>query len=285
MRVPAFVRLLRPEQWVKNSFVLAPLIFSRSFVNTLAVQRATAAALIFCLASSVGYIVNDILDRESDRLHPRKRVRRPIASGEISVNVALVIALLLAIVVIAGAVAMSLKFAGAIALYMAVSISYSAWLKNLPILDLFAVAIGFVLRVWSGAIAISVELSVWMFITTLTLALYLAATKRRQELLSSTESADFRAVLQHYSVKLMDYYCEVAAVGTFVFYSLYIATVRPQLAVTVPVVLFGLFRYRYVMEIAEPHESPTDRLVRDPQILLCAAVWTIISVVVLQRTG
>ena len=150
----------------------------------------------------------------------------------------------------------------------------------MPIIDLFAIATGFVLRVWGGAVAIDVVLSVWMFITTLSLALYLAATKRRQELLTTTAAGGFRAVLQHYSVALMDYYSGIAVVATFVFYGLYIVTVRPQLAATVPVVLFGVFRYRYLLEISHD-ESPTDRLVRDPQMIVCALLWAAIAVLVL----
>jgi 4-hydroxybenzoate polyprenyltransferase len=137
-----------------------------------------------------------------------------------------------------------------------------------------------VLRVWGGAVAIDVVLSVWMFITTLSLALYLAATKRRQELLTMTAAGEFRAVLQHYTVALMDYYSGIAVVATFVFYGLYIVTVRPQLAATVPVVLFGVFRYRYLLEINHD-ESPTDRLVRDPQMIVCALLWAAIAVLVL----
>ena len=174
---------------------------------------------------------------------------------------------------------MSPKFLLAVALYLGLTTFYSIRLKSIPIVDLFAIASGFVLRVWGGAVAIDVVLSVWMFITTLSLALYLASTKRRQELLTPA-AAEFRSVLQHYSVTLMDYYSEMAVVATFVFYGLYIATVRPQLAATVPVVLFGVFRYRYLMEISH-NESPTDRLIRDPQIIVCALLWAAISVVVL----
>src|SRR5207248_7592806 len=127
------------------------------------------------------------------------------------------------------------------------------------------------------SVAINVVLSVWMFITALSLALYLAATKRRQELLTTTAAAEFRSVLQHYSVALMDYYSEIAVVATFVFYGLYIATVRPQLAASVPVVLFGVFRYRFLMDLNHD-ESPTERLVRDPQMIICAFLWAGISV-------
>jgi decaprenyl-phosphate phosphoribosyltransferase len=280
-RTPAVIRLIRPQQWVKNAFVLAPLVFSRSFLHAPSLWRSIAAALVFCAASTAGYIINDIVDREADATHPVKRTRRPIASGEIGVRSATIAVAVLIPLLLACALMLSLRFAGAVALYLALSNAYSFHLKKLPVIDLFAIAIGFVLRVWGGAIAIDVQLSVWMFITTLSLALYLAATKRRQEL--TTAGVDFRAVLQHYTVPLMDYYSEIAIVATFVFYGLYIVTVRPQLAATLPVVLFGVFRYRYLMELASD-ESPTDRIVRDPQMLLCGALWVVISVSVLYET-
>jgi 4-hydroxybenzoate polyprenyltransferase len=273
------IRLLRPAQWLKNGFVLGPLIFSRSFLSASAVIHSLTAFAIFCAAASATYIINDLFDRESDRAHPVKRLR-PIASGEISTRAAVTIVTILIPVVLVAAFFVSPKFLLAVTLYLVLTTFYSIRLKTMPIVDLFAIACGFVLRVWGGAVAIDVVLSVWMFITTLSLALYLASTKRRQELLMPSAGTESRAVLQHYSVALMDYYSEISVVATFVFYGLYIATVRPQLAATVPVVLFGVFRYRYLIEISHD-ESPTDRLVRDPQIILCALLWAAISVVVL----
>ena len=273
------IRLLRPAQWLKNGFVLAPLIFSRSFLSPNAVLHSLAAFAIFCCAASTTYIINDLFDRESDRAHPVKRLR-PIASGEISPRTAVTIVTISIPLLLTAAFFVAPKFLLAVALYLGLTTFYSIRLKTMPIVDLFAIACGFVLRVWGGAVAIDVELSVWMFITTLSLALYLAATKRRQELLTTSAAGEFRAVLQHYSVALMDYYSAVAVVATFVFYGLYIVTVRPQLAATVPVVLFGVFRYRYLLEMNHA-ESPTDRLVRDPQMIVCAVLWAAIAVLVL----
>lgn len=273
------IRLLRPAQWLKNGFVLAPLIFSRSFTSANAVLHSLAAFAIFCGAASAAYIINDLFDRESDRAHPVKRLR-PIASGEISPRAAVTIVTIAIPLLLVAAFFVAPKFLLAVALYLGLTTFYSIRLKTMPIVDLFAIACGFVLRVWGGAVAIDVVLSVWMFITTLSLALYLAATKRRQELLTTTDAGGFRAVLQHYTVALMDYYSGIAVVATFVFYGLYIVTVRPQLAATVPVVLFGVFRYRYLLEINHD-ESPTDRLVRDPQMIVCALLWAAIAVLVL----
>ena len=283
MRARPLLRLLRPQQWLKNGFVLAPLLFSRSFLIADDSLRALAATAIFCAAASAGYVVNDILDRESDRRHPLKSLHRPIASGEISVRTAIAIAAALIALLLGAACVLSLAFAGAVAAYLVLSIAYSIRLKAIPIVDLFTIAVGFVLRVEGGAVVIPVALSVWMFVTTLSLALFLAATKRRQELLSADIGTDFRLVLEHYNVRLMESYADMAAVATFVFYGLYIVSVRPQLAATLPLVLYGMFRYRYLMELSAPDETPTDRLTRDPQILVCVLAWAVMSGYLLAR--
>src|SRR3954465_15930037 len=177
-RPPGGIGLLRPAQWLKNGFVVAPLIFSRSFVAEGAVVRSLAAFAIFCGAASAGYIINDIVDRESDRAHPIKRLRRPIASGEISVRAAVTIVTILIPILLVAAWLVAPKFLLAVALYLALTTAYSIHLKTMPIVDLFAIACGFVLRVWGGAVAINPCPSVWMFITTLSLAPYFAATNR-----------------------------------------------------------------------------------------------------------
>ncbi|HXH41596.1 MAG TPA: UbiA family prenyltransferase, partial [Thermoanaerobaculia bacterium] len=160
-RTPAALRLLRPAQWLKNGFVLGPLIFSRSFVSRPAVMHSLAAFAIFCGAASAAYIINDLFDRESDRTHPVKRVRRPIASGEISAAAAVTIVTMAIPLLLAAAYLVAPKFLLAVALYLALTTFYSIRLKTMPIVDLFAIACGFVLRVWGGAVAIDVVLSVW----------------------------------------------------------------------------------------------------------------------------
>jgi 4-hydroxybenzoate polyprenyltransferase len=155
--------------------------------------------------------------------------------------------------------------------YIALNIAYSFALKHQPVIDIFVIAIGFVLRVIAGTAALSLQPSPWMFVTTLCLALYLAAVKRRQELaLSGTEG---RKVLKHYSVSLIERYAEMAATGALIFYSLFVITVRPEMVITIPFVLFGLFRYWYVVEALEGGESPTDALLSDWQLALTVLVW------------
>jgi 4-hydroxybenzoate polyprenyltransferase len=166
-----------------------------------------------------------------------------------------------------------------IASYIALNIAYTFVLKHQPVVDIFTIAIGFVLRVYAGAVALAVPVSSWMFVTTLCLALYLAAVKRRQEL--SQSGSEGRKVLKKYSVALVDRYAEMSATGALVFYSIFVMSSKPQLIITVPLVLFGLFRYWYVVEELEGGESPTDALIADWQLLLTVVIWVIVCALVL----
>ena len=157
--------------------------------------------------------------------------------------------------------------------YMLLNIGYSLYLKHQPVLDIFTIAIGFVLRVFAGAVALDVPVSSWMFITTLCLALYLAAIKRRQEL--NQNGTKGRKILEKYSVALIDRYAEMSATGALVFYSLFVMSSKPQMVVTIPLVLFGLFRYWYVTETLDGGESPTDELISDQQLLLTVILWIV----------
>ncbi len=269
-QVSALIRLLRPKQWIKNGFVLAPLIFTGEFLNPDAIRHALFAVLLFCLASSATYIVNDMRDIERDRLHPKKSKSRPLAAGTVSVPRALLL--------LAGLYAtlffswfMAPKVVMVIAAYLLLNLAYTFVLKHQPVVDIFAIAIGFVLRVYAGAMALGVPVSSWMFITTLCLALYLAAVKRRQEL--SQSGTEGRKVLQKYSVSLVDRYAEMSATGALIFYSMFVMSAKPQLAITVPLVLFGLFRYWFVVEALDGGESPTDALLADWQLLLTVVLW------------
>lgn len=264
------IRLTRPKQWVKNAFVLAPLVFAGQFLNADAVAHALGAALLFCLASSATYIINDIQDVERDRKHPKKSLTRPIASGAVPVPMALALLAVLYAVLIAAAFWMP-EVLAVIAAYALLNVAYTFYLKRQPVLDIFTIALGFVLRVYAGAMALSVPVSSWMFITTLCLALYLAAVKRRQEL--SQSGSEGRQVLEKYTVALVDRYAEMSATGALLFYSMFVMSTRPELVVTVPLVLFGLFRYWFVVEALEGGESPTDALLADGQLLMTVVLW------------
>lgn len=264
------LRLTRPKQWIKNSFVLAPLIFARVYSDVSAIQHALFAFGLFCVASAACYIVNDIRDVERDRAHPVKSWSRPLAARHVTMHAAIVLLIALYVVLIAGFVVMP-ALAVPILGYIALNFAYSYFLKDQPVLDIFSVASGFVLRVWGGAEALGVPLSSWMAITTLCLALYLASIKRRTEL--ATAGSGGRKVLQEYSLALVDRYAEMSAVGALVFYSLFVMSTNPKLAATIPLVIFGLFRYWYVVETREGGETPTDVLLTDWPLIACILLW------------
>lgn len=264
--------LMRPKQWVKNGFVLAPLIFAGKFLDAIQLQHAVLAFVMFCLASSATYIMNDIRDLAHDRTHPVKSKKRPLAAGKLSVTAAKA-GLVLVVLVLAGLCLVLPKVGAVIGAYLLLNVAYSFVLKHQPVLDIFCIAIGFVLRVYAGAVALTVPLSPWMFMATLCLALYLAALKRRQELLQVGDGS--RKVLAKYSVELVDRYAEMSGMGALVFYGIFVAMARPELVITVPVVIFGLFRYWYVVEILEGGESPTDALLTDRQMQLVVVAWVV----------
>ena len=274
-RVRALGRLLRPRQWVKNGFVLAPVVFAGLVADGGAVLRALAATALFCVASSAVYVFNDLLDVEKDRLHPVKRVTRPIASGAVSVRTARVALGVLIALLVVGLIAFP-AVAPAIGGYIALNAAYTLRLKHVAVVDLFCIAGGFALRVYAGAEAVAVPLSSWMLITTLSLALYLAAVKRRQELATSGNEA--RAVLGAYTVALLDGYAQTAASASIVFYSLYVIDVHPELAITVPFVLLGMFRYSYLVQSRNLGESPTEALWSDPPLILTILAWAALAV-------
>lgn len=269
-RISGLIKLMRPKQWIKNGFVLAPLVFSGAFSEPMAIKRTLMAMLLFCVASSATYIINDLHDIELDRRHPKKSKTRPLAAGIVSVPAALLLLAVLYAALIWGWF-IAPKVVLVIGAYLTLNLAYTFVLKHQPVVDIFTIAIGFVLRVYAGAMALEVPVSSWMFITTLCLALYLAAIKRRQEL--SQSGTESRKVLERYSVSLVDRYAEMAATGALLFYSMFVMSAKPELAITVPLVLFGLFRYWFVVEALDGGESPTDALFADWQLLLTVVLW------------
>ena len=276
------VQLMRPRQWIKNGFVFAPLIFSGLFLDVFANSQALIAFLLFTMASSATYVVNDLRDIEDDRLHPVKSKKRPLASGWVSpVQAKALLAILYASLAI-GFVFQPMIMA-VIVSYLLLNVAYTFYLKHQPVLDIFTIAIGFVLRVYAGAMAIDVPVSSWMFVTTLSLALFLGSIKRRQELTQSGEGA--RKVLKMYSVSIVDKFAEISATGALLFYSFFVMSARPELVVSVPFVIFGLFRYWYIVEFMGEGESPTDALLNDKQLLITVIGWLIASVWALWPAG
>ena len=230
---------------------------------------------LFCLGTSVVYIVNDLVDAPRDREHPDKRHTRPIAAGSVSPSQAWVILIALELAILS-----SLFYArevlAVLLCYQLLNVLYSIKLKHLAIVDLFCVAGGFVLRVYAGAVAIGVPLSAWMLNTTWCLALYLATIKRRQELRSLGDQS--RQVLKQYSVELLDHLSLIAAICAIAFYGLFTLTVRQSLGLTVPLVIAGFFRYHYIVTRKGGGESPTDVLIHDIPLIVIVLVWVALSV-------
>ena len=269
--ITGLIHLIRPKQWIKNSFVLAPLLFT-SFTSNLLCLHALFATLAFCLASSAAYIINDIRDREFDKKHVTKSKSRPIAAGIVSVSQAILLLIFLYLLLFAYAF-IAFKVFCVLVIYMLMNLAYSFGLKNQPVFDIFIIALGFVLRVYAGAVALSVPVSGWMLITTLSLALYLGSIKRRQEIHLHVQQS--REVLSKYTLSLVDKYAQMSATCALLFYSMYVLSAKPQLLYTIPIVLFGLFRYWYVVEKLEGGESPTDVLFHDLILLLTVVTWIV----------
>lgn len=276
----AAIRLLRPRHWIKNLFVLAPLIFSGLFTRRSETLLALAGTFLFCVAASIVYVINDLADLRIDALHPVKRLTRPLASGAVSVATARVLLVVLAAVLLAGSF-VSVPLVAVLIGYIVLNVFYSMWLKRIPVVDIFCVATGFVLRVYAGAVVIDVPLSAWMLVTTLSIALYLAAIKRRDEL--DVQGNGARVVLDEYSVPLLDRFALMASVCAMVFYSLFVVTTRPVLAFTIPLVLFGIFRYWFLVDRHGRGESPTDVLWSDRPLVVTVVIWGILCAFLLRQ--
>jgi 4-hydroxybenzoate polyprenyltransferase len=280
------VRSLRPHQWTKNLFVFAGVIFSHNLLTPLAFT-ATAAFVIFCGLSGAMYLLNDIADYEKDRIHPRKQ-HRPIASGRLSRQKALVVVVVLLAVTLGSAFLLSWKFGWVSVAYVSLLTLYSGWLKHLVIVDVLTVAIGFVLRAVAGAVVIDVEISPWLLICTILLALFLALGRRRHELLLlEAEAENHRPTLSEYSPAFLDQMVGVVTASTVTAYALY--TMSPEtsekfhtrwLPVTLPFVLYGVFRYLYLLYHRQLGGNPSELFLTDRPLLLNTLLW-ILTVVLL----
>jgi decaprenyl-phosphate phosphoribosyltransferase len=278
--IRAAIRLLRPRHWIKNLFVLAPLIFSGLFTRRTDTLLALFGTVWFCIAASIVYVLNDLADLRNDALHPVKRLTRPLASGAVSVTTARVMLIGLSVLLLLGTL-VSVPLVAVLIAYIVLNVLYSTWLKRIPVVDIFCVATGFVLRVYAGAVVIDVPLSSWMLVTTLSIALYLAAIKRRDELAIQGDGA--RAVLGQYTIPLLDRFALMSSVCAMVFYSLFVVTTRPVLASTIPLVLFGIFRYWFLVEQSGRGESPTDALWSDRLLFITILMWGLLCAYLLRQ--
>jgi 4-hydroxybenzoate polyprenyltransferase len=262
---------MRPRQWPKNGFVFAAVVFDRqlSLTNFIPLGRSIAAFILFCLLSSSIYIINDILDVESDRQHPTKR-NRPIASGKLPVRIALIAALVLILVTLPLAFVLS-PWMGWISLsYFLVNLAYSTWLKHVPLIDVLIIAAGFVLRVGAGVVVVGVErFSPWLYVVTTLFALYLGFGKRRAELtLLEGKSHAHRRVLDGYNLPFLDHLITVVSSSTIMTYSLYTFSApnlpdNHAMMLTIPFVMYGIFRYLYLIHVRHEGGSPEELLLSD----------------------
>jgi len=279
-------RSLRPRQWIKNGFVFAALIFASRLGHVDLVLRSVAAFALFCLLSSVIYLFNDVVDREADRRHPIK-ARRPIASGRISVRLAVSLGIAGVVIGLAGSVALSPLFGLIAAGYVALMTAYNFSLKHLVLLDVFAIAGGFVLRAAAGAAAIGVQISPWLYLCTILLALFLGFGKRRHELLLlETEAGGHRRNLDEYTAPLLDDLINIVAGATIIAYSLYtfFASAVPHnhaMMITIPFVLYGIFRYLLLVHRQDIGGSPEEAIWRDPPLLIDLVLWAAGAAIVL----
>jgi 4-hydroxybenzoate polyprenyltransferase len=278
----ALLRSLRPQQWTKNLFVLAPLVFAQRLTDTVSLTRALSAFAAFCCAASALYLFNDLRDREEDRRHPLKR-RRPIASGALPPSVALFAAALLSALAAGLAARLGGSFAALLGTYVGINLLYSMGLKAVVILDVLLISLGFVLRVLGGAAAIDVKVSSWLLLCSGFLSLFLGFSKRRHELgLLAGEAVQQRKVLEHYSPAFLDQMINVVTASSLVSYALY--AVSPEtvekfhsdkLVYTVPFVLFGIFRYLYLTYQKPEARNPTEAILTDPPFLGNLLLWGI----------
>jgi 4-hydroxybenzoate polyprenyltransferase len=279
---------LRPQQWTKNLLVFAGLVFSQSLPQADRVGRAAAAFLIFCALSGSMYLLNDVLDAGRDRLHPQKR-HRPVASGRLPVRLATAVAVVLIATATAAAFLLSPPLGGVAVTYAGLLLAYSAGLKHVVILDALLIAAGFVLRALAGVVVIGEAFSDWLLLCTILLALFLTFGKRRHELLLLEDGAvDHRPILSEYSPQLLDQMIAVVTAATLMAYALYTVVPETQaklqtrrLPLTIPIVLYGLFRYLYLLYRHDLGGNPSELLITDRALLLAVALWAATVVVVL----
>jgi 4-hydroxybenzoate polyprenyltransferase len=286
--IPSLVRSLRPAQWIKNLIIFGALMLSGRLLDPTSVAYAVAAFAIFCALSGVVYLVNDIADRDADRRHPIK-MHRPIASGDLPVGLAATAAVILGSGGLVAAFLLRPLFGVLASSYVALLGLYSAPLKHIVIIDVLTIAVGFVLRAAAGAVAIDVGISHWLYILTILLALFLALSKRRHELvLLADRATGHRRILEEYSPYLLDQMISVVTASTIVAYAFY--TVSPdtmqkfgtdRLALTLPFPLYGIFRYLYLVHKKEGGGSPAEMLLTDRPLLVCVALWAVAVAIII----
>ncbi|MBN2304269.1 MAG: decaprenyl-phosphate phosphoribosyltransferase [Anaerolineae bacterium] len=280
--VRGLIRTMRPTQWTKNGFIFAALMFDQQLDNLEPLARVLAAFFLLCLAASTIYLINDLVDIERDRLHPRKR-KRALPSGQLPVSWAKTAAVIFPLIALGGSLLLSWKLTAVLAAYLTLHIAYSFYLKNIVLLDVFAIAGGFVLRVVAGVVVIDVSnFSPWLYICAGLLALFLAIGKRRQELIMLADNAeDVRATYKDYNMPLLDDMLRLVTTGavlTYMLYTIEASTIRTnghQMMLTIPFVLYGIFRYLFLIHVRDEGGAPDELLFKDMPLLATVVLWVI----------
>jgi 4-hydroxybenzoate polyprenyltransferase len=280
MRYP-LLRAMRPKQWVKNVFVLAALFFDARILDPVALAKSIAAFAVFCAISSAVYLANDLVDMENDRAHPTKR-RRPLASGALEPRTALIAAAVMALGGLLLALVVSVKLLLVVAAYLAIMMLYNYRLKHLVILDVMTVAAGFVLRVYAGAVVVMVaRFSPWLYVCTTLLALFIALNKRRHELVLLQQQANnHRAILDEYSIPFLDEMTSLVTATTLAAYSFYTFSApnlpaNHSMMFTIPFVMYGIFRYLYLIHVRRLGGSPEEIVLGDRPLLVSILLWAL----------
>jgi 4-hydroxybenzoate polyprenyltransferase len=276
MNLFALLKLMRPKQWIKNFFVFAAIIFSGNFLNISLLNSNLLTFALFCLTSSSIYIINDIVDIEKDRAHPTKKFR-PLPSGKITVSASLVCcAIIVAAVAVISYKYLDIRITGIYMLYFVVNILYSFILKNIVIVDVMTITLGFVLRVASGGYATGVQVSTWLFLCTILLSLFLALNKRKSEIITLKEgSVSHRKILEEYSVSSIDKMLTTVTPSILMAYCLYTfsSTQSRTMMLTIPFVLYGVFRYEYLIDKENAGGKPEDVFTKDIPFLINILLW------------
>ena len=291
MKVFKLFELIRPKQWIKNLFVFAPILFAGQLLNFPLLYLNILAFIAFCGVSSSVYVLNDIIDVESDRAHKKKRYR-PIAAGDVSVAKAKILFVLLLVFTSVICLKLNFLFTVTILLYFINNLIYTFKIKHVVLLDVFSISMGFILRVIGGAVAISVDVSSWMIITTIFISLFLGISKRRAELSGPNQEnlEKQRKVLSDYDVVFVDQMNTVAATGTIISYALYTVSEKAissfhsdKLIYTTPFVIYGIFRYLYLLHQKNLGESPTQIVTKDLPIIINSLLWLIACALIIYK--
>jgi len=286
----ALFKTMRPRQWTKNVFIFAALVFDKQLLIFNSFERTVAGFILFCMISSAVYIFNDLADVEADRQHPEKK-NRPIASGKLPVSIAWVAGILLVVISVVVSYILSPIFSAVVAGYFLINLAYSKWLKHVPIIDVLIIATGFVLRVGAGVALINVvRFSPWLYVVMTLLALYLGFGKRRAELaLLEGGAGSHRKVLDGYTIHLLDQYIMIVSGTTIVAYSLYTFSApnvenTHTMMLTIPFVLYAIFRYLYLIEVKHAGGAPEEILLSDRPLQVALLLWALLVLAVFYLT-